>query len=174
MYCPVQVPLHLREDFSGTSLICATWCKSDVRRTALGVDIDQEALQWGWRHNGQAMLGQAESQMCLLEANVRPDLPCACSQLPSVTYAEHALPCTASIVCLHTHINHHPCKKQLPMVAFVVQVLEDLSTYPNVGKAIADENSQEPTDQAQLDQHVSRPADIICALNFSVFLLDSR
>ncbi|KAL0053618.1 hypothetical protein WJX82_008407 [Trebouxia sp. C0006] len=121
-YVGLQVPLHLREDFSGTSLICATWCKSDVRRTALGVDIDREALQWGWRHNGQAMLGQAESQMCLLEANV----------------------------------------------------LEDLSTYPNVGRAIADGNSQEPTDQAQLDQHVSRPADIICALNFSVFLLDSR
>ena len=60
------------------------------------------------------------------------------------------------------------------MVDFVVQVLEDLSTYPNVGRAIADGNSQEPTDQAQLDQHVSRPADIIWALNFSVFLLDSR
>lgn len=91
MYCLLQVPLHLREDFSGTSLICATWCKSDVRRTALGVDIDREALQWGWRHNGQAMLGQAESQMCLLEANVRPALSCACSQLPFVACARYAL-----------------------------------------------------------------------------------
>ncbi len=91
MHCLLQVPLHLREDFSGTSLICATWCKSDVRRTALGVDIDREALQWGWRHNGQAMLGQAESQMCLLEANVRPALSRACSQLPFVACARYAL-----------------------------------------------------------------------------------
>ena len=74
----VQVPLHLREDFSGTSLICATWCKSDVRRTALGVDIDREALQWGWKHNCQAMLGQAESQMSLVEANVSPEFKSLC------------------------------------------------------------------------------------------------
>lgn len=64
--------------------------------------------------------------------------------------------------------------KPLPMVYFVAQVLQDLSTYPDVGRVIADGNSQQPTDQAQLDQHVSRPADIICALNFSVFLLNSR
>lgn len=68
----LQVPLHLREDFSGTSLICASWCKADVRRTALGVDIDRDALTWGWKHNGQAMLGQPENQMCLVQANVRP------------------------------------------------------------------------------------------------------
>lgn len=66
----LQVPLHLREDFSGTSLICATWCKADVCRTALGVDIDKDALEWGWKHNGQALLSQPASQMCLLEANV--------------------------------------------------------------------------------------------------------
>ena len=66
----LQVPLHLREDFSGTSLICACWCKADVRRTALGVDIDREALTWGWKHNGQVMLGQPENQMCLVQANV--------------------------------------------------------------------------------------------------------
>lgn len=66
----LQVPLHLREDFSGTSFICATWCKADVRRTALGIDIDREALAWGWRHNGQALLGQPENQMCLVQANV--------------------------------------------------------------------------------------------------------
>ena len=65
-----QVPLHFREDFSGTSLISAAWCKTDVRRTALGVDIDREALEWGWKHNGQAMLSSAPEQLCLVEANV--------------------------------------------------------------------------------------------------------
>jgi len=84
-YLNMQVPLHLREDFSGTSLISATWCKSDVRRTAVGVDIDREALQWGWKHNGQAMLGQAESQLCLVEASVRhtTHLTAACMLLPA-------------------------------------------------------------------------------------------
>lgn len=70
VYGHAQVPLHLREDFSGTSLISAAWCKSDVRRTALGVDIDREALQWGWTHNAEAMLSSAGDQLCLIEANV--------------------------------------------------------------------------------------------------------
>jgi hypothetical protein len=34
--CASQVPLHLREDFCGTAMISATWCKGDVRRTATG------------------------------------------------------------------------------------------------------------------------------------------
>ena len=65
-----QVPLHLREDFSGTALISAAWCKTDVRRTAIGVDIDREALDWGWKHNGETMLSSAAQQLCLVEANV--------------------------------------------------------------------------------------------------------
>ncbi|KAL3137735.1 hypothetical protein ABBQ38_005000 [Trebouxia sp. C0009 RCD-2024] len=120
-YVGLQVPLHLREDFSGTSFICATWCKADVRRTALGIDIDREALAWGWRHNGQALLGQPENQMCLVQANV----------------------------------------------------LQNLATYPDAGQIVADQLLT-PAQQEQLEQHILRPADVICALNFSVFLLSSR
>lgn len=36
----------------------------------MGVDIDREALAWGWEHNGHALLGQPENQMCLVQANV--------------------------------------------------------------------------------------------------------
>lgn len=69
--CFVQVPLHFREDFCGTALISAAWCKTDVRRTAISVDIDKEALDWGWKHNGESMLSSAGDQLCLIEANVR-------------------------------------------------------------------------------------------------------
>lgn len=68
-------------------------------------------------------------------------------------------------------------RKQLAQLSFAVhvaQVLEDLSEYPQIGRAIVDGESQEAVDQEQLDQHVIRSADIICALNFSVFLLKSR
>lgn len=82
--CYVQVPLHLREDFSGTSLISAAWCKTDVRRTAIGVDIDREALQWGWKHNGENMLSSAGEQLCLIEANVSAVCKCTtCRSLSS-------------------------------------------------------------------------------------------
>ena len=50
-----------------------------------------------------------------------------------------------------------------------VQVLQDLAT----GHIVADQQDN-PALQEQLQQHILRPADVICALNFSIFLLSSR
>lgn len=67
----VQVPLHLREDFCGTALVCVTWCKQDVFHSAVGLDLDPEPLQWGMRYNAALLGGNAPSQLCLLQCNVR-------------------------------------------------------------------------------------------------------
>lgn len=40
-------PLVLREDFCGTFAVCCEWVKSKRNRTAFGVDIDPEPLDWG-------------------------------------------------------------------------------------------------------------------------------
>eukprot|EP00891_Asterochloris_glomerata_P003101 jgi/Astpho2/3101/Aster-x1120 len=69
-----QVPLHLREDFCGSALISAMWCKADVRRSAVGIDLDRRSLMWGWEHNSIALLGSGADRLCLLHANVRADL----------------------------------------------------------------------------------------------------
>ena len=42
---PKQVPQHLREDFCGTALISATWCRGDVRRTATGPASHHAAIK---------------------------------------------------------------------------------------------------------------------------------
>ena len=62
--------LSLREDFCGTALLCAEWVKSDDERTATGVDIDQDVLTWGKKHNIEP-LGDAASRVTLLEEDVR-------------------------------------------------------------------------------------------------------
>ena len=67
----LQVPLHLREDFCGSALISAMWCKADVRRSAVGIDLDRLSLVWGWEHNSIALLGAGAERLCLLHANVR-------------------------------------------------------------------------------------------------------
>ena len=54
-----------------------------------------------------------------------------------------------------------------------MQVLQNLASYPDAGQIVADQQLQ-PAQQEQLEQHILRPADVICALNFSVFLLSSR
>ncbi|KAL3681131.1 hypothetical protein R1sor_024087 [Riccia sorocarpa] len=50
-YVGGRTPLHLREDFCGTALICTEWVRGDSRRTALGLDLDEEALRWGLQNN---------------------------------------------------------------------------------------------------------------------------
>lgn len=61
--------LTLREDFCGTALISAEWAASRDDRTALGVDLDGETLDWGREHN-VAPLGEAAERVQLLEKNV--------------------------------------------------------------------------------------------------------
>src|SRR5215203_5258050 len=41
-----RTPLHLREDFCGTALMCSTWVKKNAKHTAEGFDLDPEALAW--------------------------------------------------------------------------------------------------------------------------------
>jgi hypothetical protein len=43
-------PRHLREDFCGTALLCATWARR-AGCTAEGFDLDPEPLSWGSVHN---------------------------------------------------------------------------------------------------------------------------
>lgn len=44
-------PVSLREDFCGTALMCAHWVKGNKERTAVGIDLDADVLQWGREHN---------------------------------------------------------------------------------------------------------------------------
>lgn len=63
-------PLHLREDFCGTAMLCAHWVQSHPERTATGVDTSRSTLEWGRAHNLSA-IGAAASRVTLLEQDVR-------------------------------------------------------------------------------------------------------
>lgn len=61
----------LREDFCGTFAVCCEWVKSNKKRTALGVDLCPETLQWG-KDNNLSELTQTESERVrLIEQDVR-------------------------------------------------------------------------------------------------------
>lgn len=44
-------PKVLREDFCGTHAVAAAWIRSDLGRTAVGVDLDPEPVAWGVKHH---------------------------------------------------------------------------------------------------------------------------
>jgi hypothetical protein len=60
-------PYSLREDFCGTFTICCHWVQADPKRTAIGVDLCEDTLQWGREHN-LAKLDENEQQRIRLVA----------------------------------------------------------------------------------------------------------
>ncbi len=76
-------PKSLREDFCGTALLCVEWCKSHPKRTALGVDLCQDTLNWGIRHNLKPAGREVGARVELRHANVldvhepKVDVTCA-------------------------------------------------------------------------------------------------
>ena len=64
-------PLRLREDFCGTALLSTEWCKTDPKRTALGVDLDAATLEWGRAHNLEPAGADVVRRVKLAQADVR-------------------------------------------------------------------------------------------------------
>jgi SAM-dependent methyltransferase len=64
-------PMRLREDFCGTAHMSTTWCKTDPQRTALGVDLDGDTLEWGRTHNLAPAGPDVARRVKLARADVR-------------------------------------------------------------------------------------------------------
>ena len=69
--CNNKKPLALREDFCGTFAVCCDWVASDKDRTAIGVDLCPETLQWGRDHNLSKLNDKQQSRIKILEQDVR-------------------------------------------------------------------------------------------------------
>lgn len=64
-------PYSLREDFCGTFAICCRWAASHSKRTALGVDLCEETLQWGKDHNLSRLTEKQQQRVRVLQQDVR-------------------------------------------------------------------------------------------------------
>ncbi len=60
----------LREDFCGTFAVCCSWVRGRPKRSAIGVDIDPEPLDWGRRHNLARLSAKAQARVELRQDNV--------------------------------------------------------------------------------------------------------
>ncbi|KAJ1286304.1 hypothetical protein BS78_03G343400 [Paspalum vaginatum] len=70
MYIGGRVPLHLQEDFCGTALLSTEWIRTDARRTAIGLDLDLESLEWCLENNLSKIGADGYSRMLLFHGNV--------------------------------------------------------------------------------------------------------
>ena len=75
-------PHHLREDFCGTALLCASWARRGKGFTAEGFDLCPDTIAWGLEHNFPRS-GEAAGRVRLHVKDVRarshrpPDVRCA-------------------------------------------------------------------------------------------------
>lgn len=70
MYVGGRAPLHLQEDFCGTALLSTEWLRTDARRTAVGLDLDIEALNWCMDNNVNKIGADVYSRVFLFHGNV--------------------------------------------------------------------------------------------------------
>lgn len=65
--------MHLREDFCGTAALCLAWVRSRRGRTAVGIDICQQTLDWGWNHRISSHGSHVTDRIQLICEDVRDE-----------------------------------------------------------------------------------------------------
>ena len=63
-------PLSMKEDFCGTAYLSTTWVRSHKERTALGVDLEPEVLEYSRKHHISKLKKSQRERIELVEANV--------------------------------------------------------------------------------------------------------
>jgi SAM-dependent methyltransferase len=66
----------LREDFCGTFAICCEWAKLAENKKAIGVDLDKEPIDYGFKNNFNHLTDNQKNRVSILQQNVMsPELP---------------------------------------------------------------------------------------------------
>eukprot|EP00899_Mesostigma_viride_P020873 jgi/Mesvir1/28788/Mv12448-RA.1 len=181
-YVGGRVPLHLREDFCGTALISMEWVKGDPRRTALGLDLDREALEWSLANNLGHLPGSARDRLALLHGNVLHDP----RRAVEVSDAPAAPTQGMSQLAVSSPTATSGSGEQNPSTGDAGGASVKLSA-DGTGQAEGGDQEEEEAEEGRGgvrgqaregagSRHptADQPADIICAFNFSTFCLQSR
>ena len=60
----------MREDFCGTFAACTEWISRRDENTAIGVDLDEEVLQWGHEHSLPKLNADQQARLTILQEDV--------------------------------------------------------------------------------------------------------
>lgn len=63
-------PLLVREDFCGTSVAACEWVRRGANHRAIGVDLDEEVLDWGRRHHIEKLSADQQRRLQIIKADV--------------------------------------------------------------------------------------------------------
>lgn len=146
LYVGGRLPLHLQEDFCGTALLSTEWLRNDSRRTAVGVDLDLEALEWCIENNMDKVGADGYSRISLFHGNVLQPLEAKLINFESQE--------------IINNIRSKDCKDD---------------SESNELKSAVQVGSSTSTDDMYMKRNVQLvPRDIVCAFNYSCCCLHKR
>ncbi|KAJ6927544.1 hypothetical protein NC651_011555 [Populus alba x Populus x berolinensis] len=146
LYVGGRLPLHLQEDFCGTALLSTEWLRNDSRRTAVGVDLDLEALEWCIENNMDKVGADGYSRISLFHGNVLQPLEAKLINFESQE--------------IINNIRSKDCKDD---------------SESNELKSAVQGGSSTSTDDMYMKRNVQlAPRDIVCAFNYSCCCLHKR
>ncbi|XP_011046277.1 PREDICTED: uncharacterized protein LOC105140929 [Populus euphratica] len=146
LYVGGRLPLHLQEDFCGTALLSTEWLRNDSRRTAVGVDLDLEALNWCIENNMDKVGADGYSRISLFHGNVLQPLEAKLVNFESQEFINN--------------IRSKDCKDDSES--------NELKSDVQVGFSTS-------TDDMYMKRNVQLvPRDIVCAFNYSCCCLHKR
>lgn len=146
LYVGGRLPLHLQEDFCGTALLSTEWLRNDSRRTAVGVDLDLEALDWCIENNMDKVGADGYSRISLFHGNVLQPLE---AKLVNFESQE-----------IINNVRSKDCKDD---------------SESNELKSAVQVGSSTSTDDMYMKRNVQLvPRDIVCAFNYSCCCLHKR
>lgn len=146
LYVGGRLPLHLQEDFCGTALLSTEWLRNDSRRTAVGVDLDLEALDWCIENNMDKVGADGYSRISLFHGNVLQPLEAKLINFESQE--------------IINNIRSKDCKDD---------------SESNELKSAVQVGSSTSTDDMYMKRNVQLvPRDIVCAFNYSCCCLHKR
>ena len=65
-----RMPRLLREDFGGTGYLASSWVADHEENMAWAIDLDNEPLEWGARHNAARLTSAQRERLALIQGNV--------------------------------------------------------------------------------------------------------
>lgn len=94
----------LREDFCGTGNTACEWVRRDPAHRAIGIDLDDEVLDWGWLNNVAQLDEEQQTRIDLLQEDVVEALPEAADIILAMNFSYYLFATRAGMLAYFRNV----------------------------------------------------------------------
>ena len=95
----------LREDFCGTANTACEWVRRDRDHRAIGIDLDDQVLEWGWLNNVAQLDAEQQTRIELLQEDVTETLPEAADIVLAMNFSYFLFPTRSEMLAYFRNVH---------------------------------------------------------------------